>query len=115
LCSQMYYISHETSTPACASIEMEALRSVFEEDFNLISISNTKCITGHCLGVGLEEPIAVESLLQKRFPYTVCKNIDSSLGNILLTKGEDHNRSYVLRFSAGFGAYTAVAMYRLSL
>ena len=59
------FVSHETYTPArggSASAEIFALRRVFGADADRIVIANTKGFTGHPMGVGLEDVVAVKAL-----------------------------------------------------
>ena len=59
------FISHETYTPArggSASAEIHALRDTFKEDANQVIIANTKGFTGHTMGVGIEDVVAVKIL-----------------------------------------------------
>ena len=59
------FISHETYTPArggSASAEIHSLRDTFKEDANQVIIANTKGFTGHTMGVGIEDVVAVKIL-----------------------------------------------------
>ena len=59
------FVSHETYTPArggSASAEVHALRQVFGPDADSIVIANTKGFTGHPMGVGVEDALAVKML-----------------------------------------------------
>jgi 3-oxoacyl-(acyl-carrier-protein) synthase len=108
---EVCYFSHETSSPSCALVEIESLRQVFGLFFSDVMICNTKGITGHCLGVSLEDPIAVESLKTSILPFTICNKVDPRLGELQLSKGEVHNRRFIIRFSAGFGSYVGMLVY----
>jgi hypothetical protein len=62
---QTVFMSHETFTPArggSAAAEVTALRHTFGEAANEIIICNTKGFTGHPMGVGVEDVIAVKIL-----------------------------------------------------
>ena len=56
------FVSHETYTPArggSAAAEIRALRQVFGDQANQVVIANTKGYTGHTMGVGIEDVVAV--------------------------------------------------------
>ena len=58
------FVSHETYTPAKggpAAAEIEGLREVFKDAANQIVICNTKGFTGHPMGAGLEDALAVKA------------------------------------------------------
>src|SRR5271167_2920835 len=62
---QTVFVSHETYTPArggSASAEIHALRHVFGDVADRIVIANTKGLTGHAMGTGIEDVVAVKSL-----------------------------------------------------
>ena len=59
------FVSHETYTPArggSAAAEIHALRRVFGDQADEVVIANTKGMTGHAMGVGLEDVVAVKVL-----------------------------------------------------
>ena len=59
------FVSHETYTPArggSASAEIHALRAVFGDAADRIVIANTKGFTGHAMGTGIEDVVAVKAL-----------------------------------------------------
>ena len=65
MANETVFVSHETYTPArggSAAAEIHALRRVFGEDADRIVIANVKGFTGHPMGVGLEDVMAVKSL-----------------------------------------------------
>ena len=65
IASRMVFVSHETYTPArggSASAEIHALRDVFGEHADRIVIANTKGFTGHAMGTGIEDVVAVKAL-----------------------------------------------------
>ena len=62
---KMVFVSHETYTPArggSAAAEISALRQVFGESADQIVIANTKGFTGHAMGTGIEDVVAVKAL-----------------------------------------------------
>ncbi len=59
------FVSHETYTPArggSAAAEIKALRDAFGESADKIIITNTKGFTGHAMGAGIEDVVAIKSL-----------------------------------------------------
>jgi hypothetical protein len=65
MAGQTVFMSHETYTPArggSAAAEVIALRNTFGEAANDIVVANTKGFTGHPMGVGVEDVIAVKIL-----------------------------------------------------
>ena len=58
------FVSHETYTPArggSAAAEINSLRRVFGPDANAVVITNTKGFTGHAMGAGIEDVVAIKS------------------------------------------------------
>jgi len=110
------YFSHETCTSICAKTELDALTRTFGESRSELLITNTKAMTGHTMGVGMEDAIAVESLHVGKVPPVLnYKERDPSLGDLSLALLPDsgslepttlsHSRPYALRFAAGFGSH----------
>ena len=61
----MVFMSHETFTPArggSAAAEVTALRHTFGDGASEIVMANTKGFTGHPMGVGIEDVIALKIL-----------------------------------------------------
>ncbi|MDP2866659.1 MAG: beta-ketoacyl synthase N-terminal-like domain-containing protein, partial [Elusimicrobiota bacterium] len=59
------FMSHETYTPArggSASAEVKALKRAFGASADKVIVSNVKGFTGHSMGAGLEDVIAVRAL-----------------------------------------------------
>jgi len=116
IAGQTVFISHETYTPArggSASAEVHALRHTFGERASDIVIANTKGFTGHPMGVGIEDALAVK-ILERRVvpPIPNFKEVDPELGPINLSRGGSYPVEYALRFSAGFGSQVAITLYR---
>ncbi len=119
LAEQMVFVSHETYTPArggSASAEIRALRQVFGSYAPRVIIANTKGFTGHSMGVGIEDVVAVKSLETGIVPPIA--NIhdgfepDPELGDLNLSKGGQYNPIYALRLGAGFGSQLAMVLLR---
>ena len=110
------FVSHETYTPArggSASAEINALRRVFGEDADRIVIANTKGFTGHAMGTGIEEVVAVKALETGCVPPVAnFKEVDPELGTLNLSKGGSYPVQYALRLAAGFGSQISMALLR---
>ena len=80
----MVFVSHETYTPArggSASAEIHALRRVFGDAADQIVIANTKGLTGHAMGAGIEDVLAVKALETGCVPPVAnFKEVDPELG-----------------------------------
>jgi malonyl CoA-acyl carrier protein transacylase len=91
---QTVFVSHETYTPArggSAAAEIRALRQTFGEQASKVVIANTKGFTGHSMGVGVEDVLAVKALEFSTVPPIA--NIqegfepDPELGDLNLSHG----------------------------
>jgi len=110
------FVSHETYTPArggSAAAEIFALRKVFGEDADRIVIANVKGMTGHPMGVGLEDVMAVKSLETGVVPAVPNFKIpDPALGPLNLSNGGAYPVRFALRLAAGFGSQIAMTLLR---
>ncbi|MHA1557366.1 MAG: beta-ketoacyl synthase N-terminal-like domain-containing protein, partial [Candidatus Heimdallarchaeota archaeon] len=118
IAKQLVFVSHETYTPArggSASAEIDALRKTFGTSLDKVVIANTKGFTGHAMGAGIEDVVAVK-ILEKGIipPVANFKEVDPELGILNLSKGGKYDVKYALRFSAGFGSQLAMVLYRLN-
>ena len=88
---QTVFVSHETYTPArggSASAEINALRRVFGADADAVVITNTKGFTGHAMGAGIEDVVAIKSLETGIVPPVPnYKEPDPELGHLNLSTG----------------------------
>jgi|CZKS01.1.fsa_nt_gi acyl transferase domain-containing protein/NAD(P)-dependent dehydrogenase (short-subunit alcohol dehydrogenase family)/acyl carrier protein len=116
LARQMVFVSHETYTPArggSAAAEIHALRQVFGEDADRIVIANTKGFTGHAMGAGIEDVVAVKALETGCVPPVAnFKEVDPELGTLNLSKGAVYPIEYALRLGAGFGSQISMTLLR---
>jgi 3-oxoacyl-(acyl-carrier-protein) synthase len=131
LAQRSLYFSHETCTSVCAKTELDALAKTFGEYRSDLLITNTKAMTGHAMGVGMEDAIAVESLHVGKVPPVLnYKERDPTLGDISLallpedsetrpvssdssdSQTISHTRPYALRFAAGFGSHFGFLLLR---
>ena len=113
---QMVFVSHETYTPArggSAAAEINALRRVFGADADRIVIANTKGFTGHAMGAGIEDVVAVKALETGWVPPVAnFKEVDPELGPLNLSKGGVYPIEYALRLGAGFGSQISMTLLR---
>ncbi|OJX38148.1 MAG: hypothetical protein BGO78_08965 [Chloroflexi bacterium 44-23] len=119
IAARTVFVSHETYTPArggSAAAEIHALRSTFGSLANQVIIANTKGFTGHTMGVGIEDVIAVKSLQFGIVPpiahYDLDFQPDPELGDLNLSKGGQYPVEFSLRLGAGFGSQIAMTLYR---
>ena len=110
------FISHETYTPArggSAAAEIHALRHVFGENADRIVIANVKGFTGHPMGVGLEDVLAVKALETGVVPPVPnFRDPDPELGVLNLSGGGTYPVRYALRLAAGFGSQISMLLLR---
>ena len=110
------FVSHETYTPArggSAAAEIHALRQVFGAGADQIVIANTKGFTGHPMGVGIEDVVAVKALETGIVPPVPnFREIDPELGQLNLSKGGAYPVRYALRLAAGFGSQISMMLLR---
>ncbi len=116
IAGEAVFVSHETYTPArggSASAEINALRRVFGPGADRIVITNTKGFTGHAMGAGIEDVVAVKALETGIVPPVPnYREPDPDLGNLNLSQGGAHPVRYALRLAAGFGSQIAMALLR---
>jgi acyl transferase domain-containing protein/NAD(P)-dependent dehydrogenase (short-subunit alcohol dehydrogenase family)/acyl carrier protein len=110
------FVSHETYTPArggSASAEINALRHVFGDAADQVVIANTKGMTGHAMGTGIEDVVAVKALETGIVPPVAnFKEIDPELGTLNLSKGGTYPIEYAIRLGAGFGSQISMTLLR---
>lgn len=113
------FVSHETYTPArggSAAAEIQALRQTFGDQANKVVIANTKGFTGHTMGVGIEDVMAVKALEYGIVPpiahYDDQFEPDPDLGDLNLSHGGQYPVEYALRLGAGFGSQIAMTLIR---
>ena len=110
------FISHETYTPArggSASAEINALRRVFGSVADQIVIANTKGFTGHAMGTGIEDVVAVKALETGCVPPVAnFKEVDPELGRLNLSKGGAYPIEYAIHLGAGFGSQISMLLLR---
>ncbi len=110
------FVSHETYTPArggSAAAEINALRSTFGPDAGSVVITNTKGFTGHAMGAGIEDVVAIKALETGIVPPVPnYKEPDPGLGELNLSQGGAYPVRHALRLAAGFGSQIAMSLVR---
>jgi acyl transferase domain-containing protein len=116
MAEQMVFVSHETFTPArggSAQAEVNALRQVFGPQMDKVVVANTKGLTGHAMGTGIEDVLAVKALETGVVPPVPnYKEVDPELGTLNLAKGGTYPIHYALRLAAGFGSQVSITLQR---
>ncbi len=116
LTKNAFFMSHETYSPkrgGSASAEIRALRDTFGEKARLIPIANTKGFTGHTMGAGIEDVVALRCLQKKMLPpIPNLKQVDPEFADLNLSSGGPCEAKYALRLAAGFGSQIVMALYK---
>ena len=116
IASETMFVSHETYTPArggSAAAEVASLRAVFGTDAGQIVMANTKGFTGHPMGVGIEDVVAIKALETGLVPpIPNFKEPDPDLGELNLSVGGSYPVRYALRLAAGFGSQISMVLFR---
>ncbi|MFW9873534.1 MAG: SDR family NAD(P)-dependent oxidoreductase [Candidatus Thorarchaeota archaeon] len=111
------FVSHETYSPArggSAESELRALEYAFGKNAYDIVIINTKGYTGHAMGAGIEEAVAIKSMEKGKIPPIANLNrIDPNYTKFNFSRGLSERKKYALRFAAGFGSQLAIVLFRL--
>ncbi|MHA2087827.1 MAG: beta-ketoacyl synthase N-terminal-like domain-containing protein [Promethearchaeota archaeon] len=117
LASKGMFVSHETYSPArggSAESELLALEETFGNQAYDMMIINTKGYTGHAMGAGIEEAVAIKSMEKGKIPPIAnLSRIDPNYKRFNFSKGSNKRKEYALRFAAGFGSQLAFVLFRL--
>ncbi len=109
------FMSHETYTPArggSAAAEIFGLRAAFGEDARHVVVTNTKGFTGHPMGAGIEDAIALKALQHETIPPVPNLKVpDPDLGDLTLSAGGPRSVRFAIRLAAGFGSQLALAVW----
>jgi acyl transferase domain-containing protein/NAD(P)H-dependent flavin oxidoreductase YrpB (nitropropane dioxygenase family)/NAD(P)-dependent dehydrogenase (short-subunit alcohol dehydrogenase family)/phosphopantetheinyl transferase (holo-ACP synthase)/acyl carrier protein len=116
LARDLFFMSHETYSPkrgGSAAAEIEALRRTFGDNARRIPIANTKGFTGHTMGVGVEDVVAMRCLQKGTLPPVAnLKQPDPDFADLSLSRGGPCHARYALRLAAGFGSQIVVSLYK---
>ena len=109
--------AHATSTPVGDIAEYNALRRVFGDHLDSISVSATKASTGHLLGGAgaIEALFTVKALHERVAPPTInLENQDPAIPLDVVTSPRDLGSGDLLAISNsfGFGGHNAVAAFK---
>lgn len=117
LARDMVFMSHETYSPkrgGSSAAEIQALRETFGDGAREIPITNTKGFTGHTMGAGVEDVVAIRSLQKCLIPpIPNLKRPDPEFADMNLSRGGSCRANYVLRLAAGFGSQIVMAVYKI--
>ncbi|MDN5580208.1 MAG: beta-ketoacyl-[acyl-carrier-protein] synthase II, partial [Lactococcus raffinolactis] len=107
-----YINAHGTSTQANEKGEALAIHTVFGDDENVL-VSSTKALTGHALGGagGIEAVATLQAILNQYAPVnagTTELDENTSVINVVLGQGKQHDIKYAISNSLGFGGHNAV-------
>ena len=108
LAKETVFVSHETFTPArggSAEAEIQGLKSAFGTDTPSVLITNTKGFTGHAMGAGIEDVIAIKALQHQQVPpIPNLETPDDSAQDLRFSSGGAFNGQFAIRLAAGFGS-----------
>lgn len=111
-----YVNTHGTATPLGDLAEIKAIKKVFGEHANKLSISSTKSMTGHLLGAaGVVESIACILALQNQtVPPTInLDNVDPEIDvDVTPNTPKERQIEYALNNGFGFGGHNGCLIFR---
>ncbi len=109
-----YINAHGTSTPYNDEIETRAIRKVFGDWADQLSVSSTKSMTGHLLGAAgaIEAVACVKALVEGVVPPTIgMKEADPACDLDYTTDGaRTRELEFAMSNSLGFGGHNAVIL-----
>jgi NAD(P)-dependent dehydrogenase (short-subunit alcohol dehydrogenase family)/acyl carrier protein len=112
----MFFMSHETYSPkrgGSSAAEIKALRETFGDGARKVPIANTKGFTGHTMGVGVEDVVALRCLQKGLLPpIPNLRQPDPEFADLNLSRGGKCDAKYALRLAAGFGSQIVMALYK---
>ena len=111
-----YLNAHGTSTPVGDAAEVRAIKEVFGEHAQNLSVSSTKSMMGHLLGAagGVEAGITILALRQQKLPPTINYEVPDPECDLDFVPNEPRDASfeYALSNSFGFGGTNAALVFR---
>jgi 3-oxoacyl-[acyl-carrier-protein] synthase II len=111
-----YINAHGTSTPLGDIAEIIAIKKLFGEDVQGVSISSTKSMIGHLLGAaGAVESVACILAIQHQcVPPTInIFNLDPAIDvDVTPNKPKPRSINYVLNNGFGFGGHNCTVIFR---
>ncbi len=110
-----YLNAHGTATAANDINETRAVKAVFGEHANRLSISSTKSMHGHCLGAAgaVEAAACIQALREGFVPPTAGFDAPGEECDLDYTPNKGHQRdlAYVMSNSFAFGGLNAVLVF----
>ncbi len=110
-----YLNAHGTATTANDLNETRAIKKVFGEHANRLSISSTKSMHGHCLGAGggVEAVVCVQAMQEGFIPPTIGFDEPGEGCDLDYTPNEGRRRQidYTMSNSFAFGGLNAVLVF----
>ena len=86
----------------------------FRRKRRIIPIANTKGFTGHTMGVGIEDVVALRCLQKRRLPpIPNLRFPDPEFKDMNLSHGGHCDAEYALRLAAGFGSQIVMSLYKI--
>jgi acyl transferase domain-containing protein/NAD(P)H-dependent flavin oxidoreductase YrpB (nitropropane dioxygenase family)/phosphopantetheinyl transferase/NAD(P)-dependent dehydrogenase (short-subunit alcohol dehydrogenase family)/acyl carrier protein len=117
LAKDVFFMSHETYSPkrgGSSSAEIRSLRNTFGDNARIIPIANTKGFTGHTMGVGVEDVVALRCLQKNMIPpIPNLRQPDPEFADLNLSRGGSIDARYALRLAAGFGSQLVMSLYKV--
>lgn len=109
-----YINAHGTSTYLNDKLETLAIKSLFKEHSNNISISSTKSMTGHLLGAagGIEAIATALAIKEGKVPPTINYEVPDEECDLNYTPNQSIDREirYGMSNSLGFGGHNATVL-----
>ena len=111
-----YINAHGTSTLLNDKIETMAIKTVFGEHANTLSVSSTKSMTGHLLGAagGIEAIACILSIQNNFLPPTIhyhTADLECDL-NYVPNASVEKDVQYAMSNTFGFGGHNAVLIFK---
>ena len=111
-----YINAHGTATPLGDEIELSAVKQIFKNNLNQISVSSTKSAIGHLLGAagGVEAIFSIFALREGLLPPTL--NLDNPSENcqgvdLVPHRAKEKKIEYAMSNSFGFGGTNASVVF----
>ncbi|MDH6602910.1 3-oxoacyl-[acyl-carrier-protein] synthase II [Bacilli bacterium PM5-9] len=111
-----YINAHGTSTPLNDKFESAAIKEVFSDNLDNLSISSTKSMHGHALGGagGIEAVLTIKTIENNIIPPTInYKNFDEDCDlDYTPNVKKEKTVNYAISNSLGFGGHNAIIVFR---
>ena len=108
--------AHGTSTPLNDKVESIAIRRLFKDHADKISVASTKSMTGHLLGASgaVESVFTVQASIEDFVPPTIhYETIDEACDlDYTVNEGRERTVEYALNNSFGFGGHNASLVFK---